>query len=425
MFGNRRLTRGWLIAALIITLLAGIVPATVCAAPPATSASPQHVVLTWEGDPRTTQTIAWQTSAPDTGGRVQYAEVTLARAFPETAATAEARAELLPAAGGSMVVHWATLTGLKPGTHYLYRVGDGFGWSEPRSFTTAADRITGFKFLVFGDTQSDRYDLWREVLRQAFAANRDAAFLTVVGDLVEAGQDYDQWDAWFDAAREVIAVIPVMPLTGNHETYTPLWGERSMPTLFTAQFRLPANGPDGLKGQVYSFDYGNVHFVMLDSQAREEARFVPDMLERQKAWLEKDLAASDKLWKVVFFHKPPYHSKTARSNDDVRTAFVPIIDRYRADIVFNGHEHVYARTFPLREGAVATGPAEGTVYVTTGRGGAKAHGDMHANDWHAVYYNPRNEPNYLVATVTDSRLSVAVFTLGGDLIDSWQIEKGR
>ncbi len=425
MSGFKRFVHGWLIAALVAALSAGIVPAIALAALPAAPAMPQHVTLTWAGDPRTTQTIAWKTPVPCAGGQVQYAEAAAGGGLPGNAAMVTAQAEPLLTEGGNMMLHTATLTGLKPGTRYLYRVGGGSGWSEPRSFTTAAEKTSGFKFLVFGDTQSDRYDAWRAVLRQAFAANPDAAFLTVVGDLVEAGQDYDQWDAWFNAAHEVLGVIPVMPLTGNHENYTPLWGERSPPTLFIAQFRLPGNGPAGLKGQVYSFDYGEVHFVMLDSQAREEARFVPDMLERQKAWLEKDLAATDKKWKVVFFHKPPYHSKAVRGNDDVRTAFVPVLDRYHADVVFNGHEHVYARTYPLRDSAVAYEPAAGTVYVTTGRAGAKVHGNMHANDWHEVYYNPEDEPNYLVVKVTNRRLAVEVYKLSGALIDSWQIEKGQ
>lgn len=420
----KRVIRSWPIVALLIIALACLAPALSSPAPLAVSV-PRHVTLTWKDDPCTTQTIAWQTSALCQGGRVQYAEAAAGGGLPISATSVVARGEPLLTDSGKMIIHSATLTGLKPGARYIYRVGVDTGWSEPRSFKTAPADIQAFKFLVFGDTQGDTYDLWRAVLRRAYETNPDAAFWTVVGDLVEAGQDHDQWDAWLGAAEEVIGVIPVMPLTGNHEYYTPLWGERSLPTLFAAQFKLPGNGPEGLKSQVYSFDYGDAHFVMLDSQAREGARFLPDMLERQKAWLEKDLAATDKRWKMAFVHKPPYNSKTARGNDDVKAAFVPILERHRVAIVFSGHEHVYARTYPLRDDAVADGSSEGTVYVTVGRGGDKARGKALAGDWHEVYHNPAEEPNYLVVRVNGNVLSVEVFGLSGDLIDRWEIEKER
>ena len=68
---------------------------------------------------------------------------------------------------------------------------------------------------------------------------------------------------------------------------------------------MPQNGPEGLKGQVYSYDYGPVHFVVLDSQEEEQKKH-GDILKIQQTWLEADLAASKAKWKIVFFHKPPY-----------------------------------------------------------------------------------------------------------------------
>jgi hypothetical protein len=424
MTGTKRVARSLTIVTLLIIALVLLAPALSSAAPPAASA-PQHVTLTWTGDPCTTQTITWHTSALGPRGRVEYAAVPAGSGLPMNAAAVVAAGESLLTDGGKMIIHSATLTGLRPGTRYIYRVGGDAGWSEPRGFKTAPGELRPFAFLVFGDTQGDRYDGWRALLRRAYETNHDAAFFTAVGDLVDVGQDYEQWAAWLGAAQEIIGVIPVMPLTGNHEYYTPLWGERSLPAMFTALFKLPGNGPQGLKGQAYSFDYGDVHFVMLDSQAREGARFLPDMLDRQKAWLEKDLAATNKRWKVAFVHKPPYNSKTARGNDDVKAAFVPILERYLVDVVFSGHEHVYARTYTLRDDGIAADRAEGTIYVTTGRGGDKSRGKARAGDWHEVYHNPSDEPNYLVAKVAGNVLSVEVFKLNGELIDSWVIEKER
>ena len=240
-----------------------------------------------------------------------------------------------------------------------------------------------------------------------------------MGDLVDVGQDYEQWKAWFAAAKGVIDAIPVMPVTGNHEMYTPD-KDFSRPVLFTAQFSLPLNGPKGLKEQVYSFDYGDVHFVVLDSQASEQHHFTPNILAMQKLWLEKDLAGTDKRWKIVLLHRPPYDNKTFRDNAAIRKAFVPIFDKYQVDVVFTGHDHVYARTYPLRAGEKSL---HGTVYVATGRSGSKTYRLTSENQLNEFFYNPQEEPNYLTVDVKLDRITVKAFKQSGALIDGWIIYK--
>ena len=380
-----------------------------------------HITLTWERDPMTTQTITWRTNVNTVVGKVQYAEALASKPFPQNAKVAVAGLEDLITNMGTMSIHSVTLTGLKPGTHYMYQVSDGEGWSETHTFTTAAAKVPKFKFLVFGDSQSINYGTWRTTLHQAYQANPEAAFFTNVGDLVDVGQDYAHWDAWFNAAQDVIDTIPAMPLTGNHENYTP---ERkfSLPVLFTAQLKLPLNGPEGLKGQAYSFDYGDVHFVMLDSQIGEQAQFVPGMLELQKNWLEQDLAATDKKWKIVFLHRPFYHNKPGGANAAIKRVFVPILDRYHVDVVFAGHEHDYVRTYPIYDDQVVAAD-KGTVYVTTGRSGTKTYNDTAASEWDAFFYNPLDEPNYLTVEISNNILNVKAYKQSGILIDEWSIDK--
>lgn len=384
------------------------------------SVLPDHITMTWTGEPQTTQTITWRTSTAVSAGQVQFA-LADGRGLVK-ASLAAARTELLVTNQGSMHIHSVTLTGLRPGTSYRYRVGDGTYWSEDREFRTAPLVTTPFKFLIFGDSQSIDYGVWCTTLQQAAAANRDAVFMTNVGDLVDVGQDCRQWNAWFDAAKGVIDTIPVMPVTGNHESYTPQ-GHFSRPELFTAQFKLPGNGPESLRGQVYSFDYGDVHFVVLDSQAGEQRHFVPDMLARQQTWLEQDLAQTAKRWKVIFLHRPLY-SNAPHGNAHIRKAFGPIFDAHHVDIVFTGHDHVYARTYPLLDGKIVDKPIQGIVYVATGRSGTKAYGDTRtANKWNAFFYNPLSEPVYLTVGVTHAALAVKAFKQNGSLIDEWTVQK--
>ncbi|MBP2637116.1 MAG: metallophosphoesterase [Firmicutes bacterium] len=385
-------------------------------------AVPDHITLTWADDPQTTQTITWRTAADEVGGQVQYAEAVNERLFPERAITITAGVEALYTNIGDMATHSATLTGLKPETRYVYRVGTPNSWSESRYFVTAPSVPKAFSFLVFGDSQSVNYGVWGTTLHTAYQANPNAAFFANVGDLVDVGQDYAQWNAWFSGAQGVVDTIPVMPVTGNHESYTPQ-RQFSMPVLFTAQLKLPLNGPDNLKGQVYSFDYGNVHFVMLDSQEGEQHAFVPDMLERQKVWLERDLQTTRKKWKIGFIHRPLYNNKDGEGDVNIRGTFGPIFDKYHVDLVFTGHDHAYARTYPLYGGMITDSSQKGTVYVAAGRSGTKTYRNLLAKDWHEFFYNPQDEPNYLTVEVEQTALVVKAFKQSGALIDSWVISK--
>ena len=124
----------------------------------------------------------------------------------------------------------------------------------------------------------------------------------------------------------------------GHETYdTPDEEHSTLPLYFLHQFYLPENGPQGLQRQVYSFDYGPVHFSVLDSQFQEEQSERPDLLADELHWLEQDLADSRQPWKVVCFHKTPYYNKAVRANEALKKALLPILDKYQVDLVINGH----------------------------------------------------------------------------------------
>ena len=388
----------------------------------AISAVPDHVTLTWTGDPRTTQTITWRTDVSVGTGQLRLEEAlgNAASILPGVRLTAETTS--LETEFGEMNLHSATVTGLKPGTRYRYQVGAGEAWSEVRQFTTAPRSASTFSFLIFGDSQSRDYGVWRTTLQQAVLANPGVAFFVSMGDLVDVGQDYEEWEAWFEASAEALEVLPIMPLTGNHECYTP---ERifSQPRYFTAQFALPDNGPAGLKRQVYSFDYGDIHFVMLDSQAGEQREFMPDLLERQRQWLARDLAVTDKKWKVAFIHRPLYGNKPNGVNENLRRAFAPVFDEYKVDLVFTAHDHVIARTLPIADDAAVAPPEFGTVYAATGRSGTKTYDNVAAKDWNVFFYNPVEEPNYLLVKVNGNTLQVQAITASGAVVDEWSVEK--
>ncbi|MEI6286450.1 MAG: metallophosphoesterase family protein [Bacillota bacterium] len=383
---------------------------------------PDLVTLTWNDDPQTTQAVSWRTDANTLIGFIQYYESS--DFFSSAIATNQVPVPYnqLATNAGQFNIYSGKLSALRPNTKYYYRVGDGQDWSALSSFTTAPGSIAPFKFLLFGDSQSVDYGIWGKTVQNAYRTYHDAAFFINVGDLIDVGDDYKQWFAWLKNAQGVINNISCMPASGNHENYS-ITAKLSLPTGFHNLLALPQNGPDKLKGITYSFDYSNAHFIVLDTQYGEEANLVPNLLPLQAAWLERDLAASDKTWKIVVMHRPLYNNTRAESHPQLRTAFAALFSKYHVDVVFNGHDHVYARTFPLLDGK-ATDNARGTVYVNCGRSGSKKHPlGMVATSLDDSYYNPVDQPNYVEVEITDTRFALKALKQDGAVIDTCVIQK--
>ena len=136
----------------------------------------------------------------------------------------------------------------------------------------------------------------------------------------------------------------MFPASGNHEYGT----EDAAP--FREAFVLPENGaPDGVE-RWYSYDWGDVHLVALDSERVGAA---------QAAWLDADLDATRLPWTIVYFHRPPFSSGDHGSDDNVRRWFVPLFVKHHVPLVLTAHDHDYERTKPI----------DGVTYVVSGGGG--------------------------------------------------------
>lgn len=178
---------------------------------------PDRIVLTWSGDPATTQAVTWRTSAA-----VWHAVAELAPAGdgPQGAeSTARGTTTALTTDLGTAHYHSVEFTGLQPGTLYAYRVGDGANWSEWFHFRTAKAEPAPFTFVYFGDAQNDIKTHWSRVFREAFRDAPRAAFTLHAGDLIDREELDAEWGEWHGAPGWVNATVPVVAAAGNHEYY--------------------------------------------------------------------------------------------------------------------------------------------------------------------------------------------------------------
>ncbi|MGE5481657.1 MAG: fibronectin type III domain-containing protein [Bacteroidota bacterium] len=384
-----------ILTVLLITLLGGK-PAPGLASVPLGAPVPDQIVLSWIDDPSTTMAISWRTSPDVTGTIVQYWPISesSSRASESDAITVkdeplpqesvrqvEGSSFLWASSHGEMRIHRVQLTSLSPGTTYAYRVGDGSEtrWSSIYTFSTAPTSASTVSLLVVTDSQAPpgQYTAWRYTLKAALSDELLEQFIVHAGDIVDIGGDELHWEQWFDAAADLIACNPLLVALGNHEL---LQDKGAM--AFRSHFYVSDNNPLS-----YSLTYGNLlHIVVLDS----EARGAVDVAE-QRRFLEQDLAAHKDLpWTVVVMHRPPHSTVRSWSNEDVLSNYVPLFEEYGVDLVIAGHDHTYARSFPMREREVASDDplclAEGIVYVTAGRAGAKGSPrDIYKPSWAAMY----------------------------------------
>ncbi|MCB9784389.1 MAG: metallophosphoesterase family protein [Candidatus Omnitrophica bacterium] len=323
---------------------------------PATE-EPDHIVLTWSEDPKTTQTIQWRTSPAVSHGTVKYLKKSDYHNFnpkePKVVEAETSRIEDMYVVNDSVNNHHtAILRDLEPGTEYVYAVGDGSddGWSEIKEFKTAPEGNEPFSFFYMGDAQNG-LERWGSLIQKSYLAHPDSAFYVMAGDLVNRGAERDDWDVYFENAEGVFDHRQVVPCPGNHEYHG---GDC---TLYREHFALPTNGsPNIHEENSYVMEYSNAIFIVLDSNLEPET---------QTEWLEEQLKNTDKTWKFVVYHHPAYSSGPSRDNPEIRKLWGDIFDKYHVDIALQGHDHAYLRTYPMYDQKRVETAADGTIYIVS------------------------------------------------------------
>jgi UDP-2,3-diacylglucosamine pyrophosphatase LpxH len=200
-----------------------------------------------------------------------------------------------------------------------------------------------FSFAVIGDTKAFSASNLNGNLQKAVQSitkqNVDLTF--VMGDLVSSCDGKSSCEGKYNDWKKVMSsLLPkTYEIVGNHDRT----GGSAADAMWQKEFNLPTNGPAGFSELTYSFDSGNSHFVVLDSEKPEE-HLINDV---QRNWLDQDLAKNKKENTFVFFHEPAFQmSQDSKDALDAkpgeRDALWNILKKYKVTAVFNGHLHMTA-----------------------------------------------------------------------------------
>ncbi len=309
-------------------------------------------------------------------------------------------------------IYRATLRGLPAGASVPYRVtlnGVVVFEAEAQARKGGAHRV-----VVFGDAAA-RTPGQAAIAKAAAAARPDAVF--IAGDLVygrgRAAEYRDHFFPFYNSDEvPFMRQVPFLGVPGNHDVPFKEWPDS---VAYFAYWSQPLNGPALKAGDAsaapvavgvhdamvaaagtafprmgsFSFDYGKVHWTVLDSNP-----YADWDSPKLKAWLEADLkAAQGADWRIVALHHPLFHSSVSHSEDQWMRPLSPLLEKYGVDLVLAGHVHNYQRTAPLRFKPAKTGlrgrpvdgvftvdeafdgktvtHAKGIVHIVTGAGGAE------------------------------------------------------
>jgi predicted phosphodiesterase len=245
--------------------------------------------------------------------------------------------------------HILNIDSLQSGDLYSYKISCN-GKTENGSFRARPySNLSSFSFFAYGDTRTfpENHNLVAaEMAKLIKANNSNQTFVVATGDMVANGDKEEDWAEQFfnkqySCIQELLANMPYMSAMGNHEGQGDLF-ERYFPYDYNTANKF-----------YYSFDYGIVHFIVIDQFANYSKG------SEQYKWIVSDLESNKSKWVIAMMHKPGYTAGGHRNSKAVQRVLQPLFKDYNIKLVLTGHNHYYARA-----------EVDGVTHITTGGGGA-------------------------------------------------------
>ncbi len=305
----------------------------------------------------------------------------------------------------------ATFDGLAADTVYEYEISCEGRQLARHAVRTAPGKPRCFRFIAFGDSGTGG---WRQYRLAARMPEFRPDFLIHTGDLIyPKGRLEDNPRKFFQPYAELLAQVPIYACLGNHECRLP--GVEPV----ADSFLFPPNGPENVTPRhEYWFDYSYARFIAIDSNKDES--FYKDTIV---PWLGQVLASAGDRWKIVFFHEPVYTQGRYPPAAKLLNTTVPVMEEHGVELVLCGHNHMNERSHPIRDGRIVP-DGEGTVYVTTGAGGANlAEARLPMPESLAVWND--QEHSFTIADVSRDTIVLRQLGESGRQLDECHISRAK
>lgn len=402
---------------------------------------PIAIAMSFYGNPKTNRSFAWYTNYQLPDNAPPHAKDSIVEIVPadqDFTSGAKLRyvgkpedTKILPSLSitsttkGAFISHKVIADGLTPGTTYKYRVGSDDNWSAPGSFTTEAENENNYEFLYMTDSQganSNDYSVFANTMKQGLEHYPNSKFLIMTGDQVDAGSLENQWLDYFGKPQDMFLKLPIMAAVGNHE------GPYNDNYYYHFNYPNDSIANPLPPGSVYSFDYGDAHIMVLNTMDITWDSRQSESFRQQVEWLKKEVAETDKKWKVVAFHKAIYSLGNHAVDRDIlsnRKLLYPVFDELGIDVVLQGHDHTFMRSYQMyndkpvpdaniqKDGNGNPLNPDGTLYMINNSAGTKYYNLQNGVDrYYAAVFQQPYQPIYSGVKMTESSFTIESYKSG-------------
>lgn len=313
--------------------------------------------------------------------------------------------------GGNKIANVSSveLSNLTPNTTYVYRIGPEGNLSIEYEFTTDAAGKSQNSFFVIGDIQSEDKSNLYAIVDKLKDGKYDFGIQT--GDATDDPINYDDWIKLGEALGvKGLGDAELISVMGNHEFNADPTG-----SIASAVYNNKHSGP----GEAYSIKVGNVYIAVIN--------YATTLTEMEKAaeWLIDDAKNTKATWKILCTHQPPYFTNSVGGNDIVYSVLPDAAEEAGIDVVFSGHDHSFAKTYPLTDDNVDK--ENGTTYYIVGATGGKAYPITTQDkfDYEKIFeVQPTIDytATYLTATADEDTLTISMHDLQNGIINTTVID---
>ena len=334
---------------------------------------------------------------------------------------------------------------LEVNSSYVYRAYDKYVdvASEVGVLQAKDTKSTKFTFAHVSDSQMSANDnsgagsgvYFAQTLSQL---TKNSDLIVHTGDVVQYAQYEGYWEAMLNDNFRYLSQIPMMAVSGNHEVS---FSDGKRETYKHFNYNLPSQSSVD-KGFFYSFVYGNVKFIMLNTNDIISNQLKPE----QYNWLENELKENTATWTVVGMHNPLYSVGKWGSDPEInattlglRNQLQGLFAEYGVDLVLQGHDHAISRTYPInaegvpqRENVFFEKSVEfisnpkGVIYVMNGPAGNQARSPYATDNSIYKYQQASQTRSWAEFEVDGNKITVTVkYTDGINefVYQKWGIEK--